>query len=154
MPPRSTPPSPSQISESGLGWAVAAAFARSHDDSVPVPLFADWWAREDVAAAAAAAVASGLPGAHLVERQGATLRFKAPAAPGGSLAGVFDTLNRIGAERGFESFAVGQMSLEDVFLAMAAGQEEERGVARGFVTASAGRGASGAANPAHAIVNV
>jgi len=130
------------VRDSGLGWAVSAAFARSHDDSVPVPLFADWWAREDVAAAAAAAVTSGLPGSRLVERQGATLRFKAPAAPGGSLAGVFDTLNAIGAARGFESFAVGQMSLEDVFLAMAAEQEEERGVARGFATAAGGSDAT------------
>ena len=111
-----------------------------------------------MADSAASSVASGLPGAHLVERQGATLRFKAPAAQGGSLAGVFDTLNRIGAARGFESFAVGQMSLEDVFLAMAAEQEEERGVARGFATVAAGSGAAAEAANAgtgtHEIVSV
>ena len=79
-----------EVREAGLGWAVEAAFARSSDATVPIPLFAEWWAREDVAAAATAAVAGGLPGARLVERQGATLRFKAPSTGGGSLAGDYE----------------------------------------------------------------
>jgi ATP-binding cassette, subfamily A (ABC1), member 3 len=123
----------SEINESGLGWSVAAALSRSSDGTVPIHLFAEWWAREDAAAAAVAAIIAALPGAELVERQGTTLRFKTPT--GSSLAQVFGALNAVSAAHGFESFAAGQMSLEDVFLGMAAAQEEELGVARGFATA-------------------
>jgi ATP-binding cassette, subfamily A (ABC1), member 3 len=127
-----------EISDSGLGWSVAAALSRSSDGTVPIPLFADWWAREDAAAAAVQAVTASLTGASLVERQGTTLRFR--TAAGSRLAEVFGSLNAISTTHGFESYAAGQMSLEDVFLGMAAAQEEERGVARGFATAGGQQG--------------
>jgi ATP-binding cassette, subfamily A (ABC1), member 3 len=128
-----SPARAAEIHDAGLGWSVAAAFSRSADGTVPIPLFAEWWAREDAVAAAAMAVMSGIPGATLIERQGATVRFKTPT--GSRLAGVFGALNAIATAHGFESFAAGQMSLEDVFLGMAATQDEELGVARGFATA-------------------
>ena len=36
------------VRESGLGWSIEAAFARSRNATVPIPLFAEWWAREDI----------------------------------------------------------------------------------------------------------
>lgn len=123
-----------EVSESGTGWALAAAFERSSlmDKSIPVADLAVWWAAEDAAAALTAHLTQqAFPGAELVERQGTQLRYRLPPldAPLGQL---FARVEAARAAHGISSYACGQTSLEQIFNGFASQQSEEVGHVRGM----------------------
>ncbi len=131
-----------EVRDEGRGWALAGALARS--GSVSVGELAAWWAGMEAAEAAEARVCSSaaFPGAALTERQGATLKFRVPASAGGAgeggapapLSALFSRVEQLRSALGEGAcVTLGQTSLEAVFNAFAAQQEEEVGVARGLV---------------------
>jgi len=133
---------PSQISESGLGWAVAAALATlARRLRAPVSLFADWWARETWPQPLLQPVTSGLPGAHLVERQGATLRFKSPTLPqAAALGGVFDHASTASAPSAASSPLPSARCPWRTCSSPMAAEQEERGVSARLIVAGCARG--------------
>jgi hypothetical protein len=98
-------------------------------------LWAGWWAEEARAEAALRAVlaAPAFAGALLVERQGALLKFRVPRGAA-ALADLFEAGEAVRQGLGKEgtTLTLGETSLEEIFNAMAATQEEERGQARGW----------------------
>ena len=122
------------VTAGGAGWAIHAAFA-SPARACAADVFCAWWAEEARAASAAAALAAApaLAAARLVERQGGLLKFAVPRAPGGTLADAFEALEVVRGACGAGTTAtLCETSLEEIFNALAATQDEERGAARGL----------------------
>jgi ABC-type multidrug transport system ATPase subunit len=149
------------ISDTGAGWALSAAFARSTVPSagapaearaIPLRDLAQWWAEEDLAANITAYITgAAFPGATLEERHGPQLRFKLPPQAE-SLSVVFAKLESQRAVLCIRSYSLGGTTLEQIFNYFAAQQEEERSVARGMAAVvdaarhpGAGAGSGGAA---------
>jgi ATP-binding cassette subfamily A (ABC1) protein 3 len=135
-----------EMSETGTGWSIAAAFAASSYPSPTAPVealcvtvaeFAAWWAAEEGAARLEAYVCvAAFPGALLLERQGPLLRFRLPPN-GGSLASMFGRMEVARSPVatggcGVASYTLGQTSLEQIFVEMAGQQDEEKNIARGM----------------------
>jgi len=144
-----------QVSERGAGWAIDAAFERSElptpqlplrsgERAIPIADFATWWAAEDAVWYLNSYITmEAFPGATLQERQGNLLRFQLP--PQREPVGVlFSKIESARTRLGIQSYALGQTTLEQIFNFFAQGQEEERGMARGFVPPS---GTSSAPTP-------
>lgn len=124
-----------EVSESGTGWALAAAFERSRlmDKAIPLAELAAWWAGEDAAAALTAYITQqAFPGAELVERQGSQLRYRLPPLDL-PLGEMFARVEAARAAHGISSYACGQTSLEQIFNFFASQQAEETGTVRGMV---------------------
>jgi ATP-binding cassette subfamily A (ABC1) protein 1 len=133
-----------------VGGAQALAIARAAGVGIRAALaagggelaataFAEWWANEDAADAAIRFVcADAFPGAHVVERHGASLRFNVPSADARGrrrvLSESFETLEAGAARLGLETFTLGVTSLESVFLGFAGQQEEETAPAPGMIS--------------------
>jgi len=121
-----------EVSESGTGWALNAAFARSPhpspaagalDRAIPVPELAQWWAEEEGADRVIAYVtAEAFPGAALTERQGTLLRFRIPPQPA-SLGVLFGRLETARTRLGIASYSLSQTTLEQLFNSFAAGTQ-------------------------------
>jgi ATP-binding cassette subfamily A (ABC1) protein 3 len=122
------------VCETGSGWALFAALQAAPARTAPLAAFAAWWAGEDAAEAVLCAVAEAFPGTTVGERQGLTVKLRVPAsaAEGRSLADLFERLDGIKQRFGMESATLSQTSLEQVFNAFAATQEEEVGAVRGM----------------------
>jgi hypothetical protein len=123
-----------QISETGSGWALDAAFekselptpglpARSPQRAIPVTEFASWWAGEDAVAGLINWLCDeAFPGAVLLERQGSQLRFQLP--PQREPLGVmFAKVEGVTGRFGIQSYALGQTTLEQIFNGFAREQE-------------------------------
>jgi len=130
-----------EVTSTGTGWALAAAFdaSRLPGRAVSVDDWASWWANEDASEAAVRHLtgAAAFPSARLVERQGPSLRFAIPTtAEGGarlSLGAMFSIVEGARPSLRIETYTIAQMTLESIFNGFAAGQEEEKGMARGMV---------------------
>jgi len=142
-----------QVSESGAGWAIHAAFVRSGTGTVALQDFAAWWAGEQAAREASEFICAAFTGAQLVERQGTTLRFRLPST-GEPLAAYFAKLERARAEFGVASYTLGQTTLEQIFVQFAGQQDEETGTARGMATLTSPKVEANNAAAAAAVVAV
>jgi hypothetical protein len=120
-----------EITEAGTGWAVYAAFVKSATGTIPLRDLLTWWAAEQAAKNLVDYMAEVFPGSSVIERQGATLRFRIPAR-GETLATLFEKLEGARAGRGVMSYTLGQTTLEQLFVQFASTQDEEVGVARGM----------------------
>ena len=145
-----------QISEMGTGWTLLAAWrkAATSGGGIPLRVIAEWWAGEqrvidlvayfcgvsasDVTGAATSSSSMKLltggvfPRSMMSERQGNLIRFKVPNT-GAKLADLFRAIEVAKVRTGIQFEAsLGQTTLENIFVAFAAEQEEERGVARGM----------------------
>lgn len=129
-------PRSAQVTETGTGWAIAASFARSAarpEPTIPTAEFAAWWAGEDAALRLRNFfVVEAFPGSELVERHGSHLRFQLPPQGDRALAGLFTAVEGARERLGVASYALGQTSLENIFLAFAGAQAEETGHIRGM----------------------
>jgi ATP-binding cassette, subfamily A (ABC1), member 3 len=140
------------LSPSSTGWALAATLAV--EGSVEARLFADWWAGESLGASLHHFVNTTFPGAELLERHGEFFRYKLPATGTTRLSAIFGSIEANKAALSIAEYSLSQMSLESIFNALAAMQEEERGVARGMGAqgpAEGGDGAAGAGGASAAI---
>jgi ABC-type multidrug transport system ATPase subunit len=125
-----------------VGEGAAAAVAHSAavnirailkvSHTVPVSMFAEWFAQENMAEAAEHFVekeAFGSHGVTLIERHGTSMRFVVSATgSSGSkrlLSDMFARLEKGKDDVGIEGFSLGQTSLEQVFVNMAGQQTEE-----------------------------
>ena len=113
------------VTETGSGWALAAAFGRcgAAPRAVALSTFAAWWAGEDEVGAVVRGMEAAFPGCAVVERQGLTLKVRVPptAAP---LADLFERLEGVKSTFGLTSATLSQTTLEQVFNRFAALQEE------------------------------
>lgn len=154
-----------QVSESGSGWSIDAAFERSElptpnlpprslDRAIPIAEFAAWWAGEDAVFNLHMYITTkAFHGATLLERQGSQLRYQLPEQQE-PLGGVFAKIEHVRGELGIASYALGQTTLEQIFNTFAKDQKEEQGTARGFggsaVATAAGSGSGSARSAAGA----
>ena len=122
------------ISESGSGWALDAAFEKSDlpvaglpsralERAIPIVDFAAWWAIEDAVRDITVYMAfEAFPGATLLERQGSQLRFQLP--PQREPLGVmFSKIEGARGRFGIASYALGQTTLEQIFNGFAREQQ-------------------------------
>ena len=93
-------------------------------------------------AAARAAVVRLFEGAREIEHHAGKLKFELPSEKdgGGSLAGVFETLEAQKEELGVEDYSVSQPTIGDIFLKIA-GEKDLEAAARGRRRGGAGAGA-------------
>lgn len=89
-------------------------------------------------AAARAAVARLFEGAREIEHHAGKLKFELPSEKdgGGSLAGVFETLEAQKEELGVEDYSASQPTIEDIFLKIA-GEKDLEAAARGTAARAA-----------------
>jgi len=118
---------------SSTGWAIASQLKTGA--GVDAQQFADWWAGESLGAQLHRFVSENFPGAELVERHGEFFRYKLPLG-GQKLSTVFSTIEADKAGLHIGEYSLSQISLESIFNAFAATQDEERGVARGVANKS------------------
>ena len=123
-----------QVTESGTGWALHASLTKN-GERAPAAEFAEWWAGEAVCKEVVVYMSETFVGCTLAERHGSTLRFK---LGGGSepLGSLFGKLEHTRQHLGVASYTLGQTTLEALFNSFASQQQEERGVARGMITAA------------------
>jgi ATP-binding cassette, subfamily A (ABC1), member 3 len=141
-----------EVSESGQGWAVDAAFSASAHPSpsalpderaIPLRDFAAWWVGEDLADNLVGFVcAQAFPGSRVLERHGTSLRFSIPPQ-NERLSTLFAKLENARGACSILSYSLSQTSLEQIFNQFAAQQDEEKDVARGMGAAAPGAGGSG-----------
>jgi hypothetical protein len=121
-----------EVSENGSGWALHAALNAAAGATISLRDLAVWWAEEDQVATLAGYMLTAFPGAILVERHGSNVRFRLPPAPV-PISTLFARVEGGRDSCGIASYTLGQQTLEQIFNSFAAGQEEEKGVARGML---------------------
>jgi energy-coupling factor transporter ATP-binding protein EcfA2 len=131
------------VTENGKGWALYAAYQRAGESkAVPATTVAGWWAEGDrVDACTDFVTRDAFHGAALGEQQGLWLRYAVPAKDEAGqpckLSAMFAALESNKERIGIATFALGQSSLEQVFVHFA-GQQEEEGAPAPGVSAPAG----------------
>ena len=130
-----------EVSETGTGWALLAAWRNVNGGGIPLHVVAEWWAGEQRVHDIVTYFCGGgvgdtpvvpvFPSSAVTERQGNLIRLKVPNT-GAKLADLFRAIELAKVRTGLDFEAsLGQTTLENIFVGFAAEQEEEKGIARG-----------------------
>ena len=120
----------SEVREDGNGHVVFHALQQS-SAGCPANILMEWWLMADAADNVMTFIDENFSGAVVLERHDTSMRYRLSADT--PLSSVFRTLEAAKDELGMQEYGVCQTSLEQIFNAFAAQQDEETTAIRGVV---------------------